>query len=46
MNADEAPAVRKPEGQQTPPAGAVAAAGAAGLVIAQNTQAKDYPDEP
>lgn len=46
MNADAAPAVQKPEGQQTPPAGAVAAAGAAGLVIAQNTKTKEYPDEP
>ncbi|MDF1735375.1 MAG: mechanosensitive ion channel family protein [Minwuia sp.] len=46
MNADTPTAVQKPGGPQTPPAGAVAAAGAAGLVIAQNTQTKEYPDEP
>lgn len=46
MNADASPAVPKQEGQQKPPAGAVAAAGAAGLVIAQNTETRKYPDEP
>ena len=45
-SADASPAGRNPAGQQAPPAGAVAAAGAAGLVIAQNTQTKNYPDEP
>lgn len=55
LQADAVPgegAAAKPDGTappatgNKPPASAVAAAGAAGLVIAQQTTAKEYPDEP